>query len=364
MTISMEERIHRYTLWRKMAPVDRPMIGILWEPDIPPLPAMIEQVGVGNEISPKDIHPELFLRHIEYWHQQEQQITSETIQAYTPAFGMPWVEAIAGCRLIANPGSIWAENTLNQYEDRTRIEFDPHNPWFRKMVEFTQTLVEYAKGRFPIALPQMRGPLDTLAALRTPAQMCLDFFDQPGAVQSILEEITNLWTCIAKALLEIIPPFHDGYLTRMKMWAPGKAITPQNDVSTLISPETYKEYLFHLDQRIFSAFPFSSFHMHSTEFRQVDNLLEQKDLTCIQFTLEHTCGGPPLRQMLDVCEHILEKKPLLLVAPDFESADIAIDTLPPRGLCVMVSENQYEIPPEYSSWAAKYLMDSTDRCDE
>jgi hypothetical protein len=185
--------------------------------------------------------------------------------------------------------------------------------------------------------------------------MCLDIIDHPEAVQFILEELTALWICIAEALLEIVPPFNGGYLTRMKMWAPGKAITPQNDVSTLISPKTYKQYLFHLDQKIFGSFPFSSFHMHSTEYRQVDNLLEQENLTSIQFTLEHTCGGPPLDQMLDVCEHILEKKPLLLVTPDFESADIAIEALPPRGLCVMVGFNQYDIPPEYSSWVAKYL---------
>jgi hypothetical protein len=355
MSIPIGERINRYTIWRNMELVEKPMVGMLWEPDIPPLPSMLEQVGYGNELKPNDIHPEIFLDHIEYWYQQEQAVTSETIQAYTPAFGMPWVEAIAGCKLIAYPGSIWAENTLHQYEDRPEYHFDPQNPWFQKLVEFTRVLVEFADGRFPIALPQMRGPLDTLAALRTPAQMCLDFIDHPEVVQSILNELTDLWIGIAEAILDMIPPFNGGYLTRMKMWAPGKAITPQNDTSTLISPNTYKQHLFHLDRKIFCYFPFSSFHMHSTEYRQVGNLLAQENLTSIQFTLEHTSGGPPLRQMLEVCEHILEKKPLLLVAPDFESADIAIETLPPRGLCVMVGFNEYEIPSEYNTWVAKYL---------
>jgi hypothetical protein len=350
MALSVEERIKKYHAWRKRESVERPMVGLLWEPDIPPLPAMLEQVGIGREITPDDVQPEMFLPHIECWYQQESRLFSDVIQPYTPAFGMPWVEAIAGCRVVGHPGSLWAEPALESYEGRPSIHFDPDNPWLRKLVAFTQVLVEFSDGRFPIALPQMRGPLDTLAALRTANRMCLDLMDVPDEVHQILDELTDLWISVADAVLEVIPPFYGGYSTRMKMWAPGKAITPQNDISTLISPRMYERFVLPRDRRIFEHFPYHSFHMHSTEHRHIDALLTVEDLTALQLTLEQDVGGPPLDTMLAAVRRVLAEKPLLLVPLDIQTAEICLETLPPEGLCVMLGLSDPEIPPRCAQW--------------
>ena len=171
MSIPVSDRIARYTAWLNRETLDRPLTGLLWEPDIPPLPAFLEQVGVGNSISPDQIQPEIFLPYVDSWYRHETVLVSDVIQPFTPAFGMPWVEAIAGCPVVAHPGSLWAASYLDDYDKRAPIHFDLKNPWLRKLIEFTQAMVEFADDRFPVALPQMRGPLDTLAAMRTPNQM-------------------------------------------------------------------------------------------------------------------------------------------------------------------------------------------------
>jgi hypothetical protein len=326
------------------------MIGLLWEPDIPPLPEMLDHVGIGNEVQPSDIHPEMFLPHVEDWHQQESRLISDVIQPYTPAFGMPWVEAISGCSVAAHPGSLWAEPFLKDYSDRPTFEFDSQNPWLLKLKEFTQVIVEFSSGRFPVALPQMRGPLDTLAALREPHQICLDLIDNPEGVYQILGELTELWIGVADSVLEVIEPFWGGYSSRMKMWAPGKAITPQNDISTLISPQMYNQYVLPWDRKIFDHFPYHSFHMHSTEHHHIDALAGIDNLTAIQLTLEQEVGGPPLEIMLPAVERILAKKPLLLVPLDIPTAELCIQTLPPEGLCVMIGFNEAQIPGVLADW--------------
>lgn len=48
--ISIAQRIQKYADWRLRRPVQRPLIGLLWEPDIPPLPALLEEIGIGNEV--------------------------------------------------------------------------------------------------------------------------------------------------------------------------------------------------------------------------------------------------------------------------------------------------------------------------
>jgi len=211
-------------------------------------------------------------------------------------------------------------------------------------------MAQAADGRYPIAAPQMRGPLDVLAAMRTPEQMCLDFLQRPEEVSQILAELTDLWIGIGRAVLEVIPPFHGGYSARMNMWAPGPAITPQNDVSTLLSPQQYRDYVLPCDERIIAHFPFTEFHVHSSEHHQVENLLSLERLTAIEFTLEHTLGGPPLETTLPIARRILESKPLLLAALDTETAETCIAQLPPEGLCVMIALSEPEIPRRLDSW--------------
>jgi len=320
VTITTEERIEKYKIWRLLEDTEQPMMGLLWEPDIPPLPAMLDEIGIGNEVHPEDIRPELFFPYIENWHQQESRLPGDVIQPYTPGFSIPWVEAIAGCPVFAHPGSLWAEPILEGYEGRSSFELDPENPWLCKLIEITRSFVKFAGSRFPIALPQMRGPLDTLAALRQPDQICIDLIDSPEVVYQVLGELADLWIEIADQVLNEIDPFFGGYCSRMKMWAPGKAITPQNDISTLISPTMYRQYVFPWDQKIFAHFPYQSFHMHSTEHHHIDTLISANDLTAVQLTLEQDVGGPPLDKMLTVAHRILEHKPLLLVALDIQTA--------------------------------------------
>jgi hypothetical protein len=355
MSLPIADRIMRYKAWLNREEMERPMLGLLWEPDIPPWPQFLEQVGLKTVVSPDQIQPELFLPVIERWYRREAALASDVIQPFSPAFGLPWVEAIAGCPVVAQPGSLWAKVFLDSYTDRPPIHFDPDNPWLRKLIEFTEMMVQLAAGRFPVALPQMRGPLDTLAALRGPEQMCFDLLEAPDEVFKILAELTDLWIGIAEAVLAKIPPFHGGYSTRMKMWAPGQAITPQNDISTLISPEMYQEFVLPWDEKIVDRFPYHSFHLHATEYHQVAGLLSLAKLTVIQLTLEHTLGGPPLEVMMPVVRRILDQKPLLLVALDIDTAEWCLNELPGRGLCLMVGLNDDDIGAEYERWLNRHF---------
>ena len=53
----IETRIERYKAWHRMQSTSRPLIGILWEADIPPVEEMLKQIGYGNELFPADIEP-------------------------------------------------------------------------------------------------------------------------------------------------------------------------------------------------------------------------------------------------------------------------------------------------------------------
>ena len=112
----------------------------------------------------------------------------------------------------------------------------------------------------------------------------------------------------------------------------------------------YREFILPLDQKAAAHFPYTSFHLHGSAQQHVDLLLELTDLTVQQVVLEHNVGGPPLSVMLPAARRILEEKPLLLVAPDIETADLCIRELPARGLCVQVAITPREYEPEHVQW--------------
>ena len=326
------------------------MFGLLWEADIRPLPEFIDSVGQGNLITSDQVHPEIFLPYIEAWFEREARLSSDIVQSFSPAFGFPWVEAILGCPIIAGQDSIWSLPILSTYTDLKLTSLNPDNPWFCKLLEFTQAMVDFSSGRFPVSLPPIHCPFDVLGAMRGDQQMLLDLVDQGDAVQKLLTDLIQVYFSITESLLDIIPPFFGGYTTRLRMWAPGKAITPQNEYASMISTSMYRKFALPIDRVITEHFPYHSFHLHGSAQHQINNLLTLEKLTSIQITLEHNVGGPSLEQMLPRIRDVLILKPVICVVPDIATADICSNELPPEGLMILVLEGARELDERYDAW--------------
>lgn len=355
MIAPIEKRIERYHAWRQREVVDRPLIGLSWEPDVYLLPELLDESAYGKQVTADQIHPEAVLPYLEGAYRQGCELETDLIQPFLAGFGIPWVEAIAGCPIIADPGSLWAASFLESFADRPPIHFDLDNPWLRKLLEFTRVLVQFADGRFPISLPLTRGPLDVLGSMRGANVMCLDFADYPDEAAALLDELTDLWIGINQAAVRLIPPFHGGYVSRLKMWAPGPAVTPQNDISSAVSPATYAQFALPCDRRIVDSFPYHSFHMHATEHHQMDNLVTLEKLTAIQTFLDIGQGGLKLETMFADVRRVLASKPVLLGAMDIPMAERCLQELPSAGLCLMLTtKSRGPIPEEHKAWLRQH----------
>jgi len=361
MLHSIEERLTRYEALIQLKDTGRPMFGLLWEPTVGPHPAFTERVGVGTILETQHIEPEMFMPYIEEYHQKAQSWKEDTIQPFCMSWGIPWLEAIAGASLSAEPGGIWAHPSIESYDSWEPIEFDPDNEWLQKLLECYEVLSLYSKGRFPIALPTMRCPLDSLAALRGPERMSLDFFDYPDEVHRILGELADLYIRVNEAVLDVVPTFEGGYSTRMHLWVPGKAITPQNDISNIVSPETYEQFALSWDRKIIDHFDYHSYHLHASEHHIYELLADIEHLTALQVTLDFTSVAFGLKDMMPILKRVLRKKPLILVCLDFEQASRCLEALPRAGLCLMLSpqfvtarNGTGDIRPEYLEWLERH----------
>jgi len=309
----------------------RPLRGAIWEPDIVPLPGLVARAGVGNYLSPDVIDPaEMLERADRIMGERAAYIEGDMLQSVTISFNIPWLEAMAGCSIKVHPDTLWAEHSGLGYESLAALRFDPRNPWFEKMLACHQALCQYAEGRFPVSLPVMHGPLDIVSLFRGPEQFCIDLYDRPQEVEAALARLTDLWIAVGQALLAVTPPYRGGMCTRMRLWLPGPAVTPQADATTLLSPRLYRRFGQPWDEAIINAFPYHTYHTHSTSAHILDILADMPRLSSIQITLDP--NGPPRAELKPLLEKVARRKPLLLCVWDRDWADWCTKTLNPAGI--------------------------------
>ncbi len=312
----------------------RPLCGYLWEPDIKPLRAIVTRVGKGNLLKVQDLVEEDLLSYAEYVLESISGWESDFIQAISPCMGVPWIEAIVGCRLVVHEDTIWAEPPDSGYEWLKQLKFDPENKWVQKLIKLHQRLIDYSDNRFPVCLPVMHGPLDILSAFMSPAHFCLDMYDRPDEIKIAASSIARIWLEVAQRLMEITPPFLSGWFTRMNLYMREKCATPQADVTSLISDRMYREFGFNIDQGIISNIPGSTYHTHSTSAHVLQTIASIKNLKSLQVTMDP--NGPSKEELKAVLENCQKRVPLLLAVWNVDDFLWALNTFNPRGLAVVL----------------------------
>jgi hypothetical protein len=246
------------------------------------------------------------------------------------------METILGSSIYFSEGSnsIWPKPFLDKWDDLYCIKPLEDNIWFRKLIEISTSLARHAYRRYPMSTTNLSGISDILAAIRGYDRFCVDFYQNPEQVNNAIEFCTHLWVEVAKTMLDIIPPYDEGYTpSRLELWAPGKIIRLQEDASILLSPAMFESFFRDSIEYIVSNFKFSIIHTHSEDYRIVEFLLTIDKLDCIQILMDEK--GPDLDELLPVFRKVLESKKLLIThekGREFTNKLLAL--LSPKGLAV------------------------------
>jgi hypothetical protein len=327
----------------------RRLRGALWEPDIEMPPSL--KGAVGNWLTTDMISVREMLESAgAITAQRADYPAGDLPQAVSVSFNIPWLELLCGCTARVQPDTIWTESSGLDYSSLSRLAFDPANAWFQKLLEAQEALGEFAENRFPVSLPVMHGPLDLLSAFRGPEQMCMDFLDRPAEVRQALARLTDLWIQVGQALLPLVPAFLDGWCSRMKLWLPGRCVTLQNDATALLSAAFYSDFMQEFDESIVAAFPYHTYHTHSTSSHIVRALDSIPRLATIQMTLDP--NGPPRPRLREILRLVQQEKPVQLSVWDAEWAGWCQDSFEPAGTCVAYIVRDEDDWRQYENWLA------------
>ncbi len=333
-----KERTGRF--WRRQ-PSDRPLIsawvGSFSFPEL--FPVGLRRLPEG-ELQPEDVQFEYFREDYENLFAAHAAASSDIAWSAFPLVVLPWAEAVAGCHIIHREGNIWAEPWIEDYAQLPDGRVPLHEGWLRRLVAFTEWLVELSAGRFPVAVCLMRGPADLLAAVRGAERCIMDLMDTPAVVDKALASLTDLWLQTAKAQQARIPAFDGGYgWSIQNLWSPAPGGWFQDDAIAFWSPRLYKEHAYECEKRLSTWAPYTGIHLHSAAIFTVEPLLTMPALGVIEMNLD--ISGLTIPEMIPAFRKILRTQRLNIWGA-FSDDDLRLMSakLPARGLMLQLMAEQ------------------------
>jgi hypothetical protein len=275
----------------------------------------------GKKILPEMIEVDSFMEDYENQYAAIQGLGQPGFWTAEPYTGIPWMEAFWGCDILGGEKSFTAEPLARSPEDLKKLRFSMDNPWVEKYFEFVRKLNALSAGRFPVGAPIMRGPGDVGGALLGQTQFIYSLYDEAAAVKDVLAKITSSFLQINERMLKENTPFLGGSSMGLyHVWAPGPSIWFQDDISALLSPDLYREFLLDCEKRICASCDYTMMHLHPSSFHLLDDLLSNGGLKAVEINKD--VGGPGIAEMLPQFKKVLASGRRLIIWGDLTGADL------------------------------------------
>lgn len=205
----------------------------------------------------------------------------------------------------------------------------------KKVVEF---LAHAGVGKFVVSQPDILPGNDLLAVLRGTQNFLTDLILNPDEVKDALKRMRNNWLTAFMQLDQIIKAEGvEGSSSWLGIWSPKTTATLQSDVSCMISPEMFEEFIVPELEQAADAIDHVFYHLDGPDaIKHLDRLLEIESIFGIQWS--PGAGAPQeIEDWLDMYKKIQAKgKGLHPPSIPKEKLEFAIRELNPKGLFLHV----------------------------
>jgi hypothetical protein len=286
-------------------------------------------------LTPEMVDPEAFMEDQERLLQEGEAMDDDMLRGASPSQAVPWLDGMLGSMLRILPGNVLGVEQSLAWEELARLRLDPENPWYRKYMEFGETLVRRSQGRFPVSHGTLLGPTDLLGSFRGHTRSLTDLIDEPEKSREALWRFAYIFQEITEEFWKRVPLFHDGHFdAQYQLWTQGPIVRMQEDAIAVYSPKLYRSLVQPIDRYLAQEFSGSFMHLHSTSMFLLDLILEIEELRCLQVNYEVNSGGPDIRGMVPYFQRIQAANRALIVRGSFtpEELHVLVDRLDPRGL--------------------------------
>lgn len=359
--LSPDKLIDRHEAFLARQRVSRPLVGF-WLGGYYPAEQFAGAVTAwrqGQELHPHDILLTRFAADYERLYEIHRLVPDDFFYVASAYWGIPWLEAILGCRVFTGKETTWAQSCLETSALVPPSSFNLNsNPWWQSLLDFTRELVTFSAARFPVCPPLLRGPGDAISAMLGPMKYAVGFIDAPGKMLAWLEFISTLRISIIQQLNAIIPPWHGAYVAGgypSKVWSKRPVAYNQEDSVALLNPGLFTEFLLPCERRQCQSAKVNFIHLHSACLYPVDILLNESCYDVLEINVDHDGVASSLISLLPVLQKIQKAGRPLLLWGRFSQEDIRLfrSGLSPTGLSIQPIVDNIEQAHEF--WQALCL---------
>ena len=201
--------------------------------------------------------------------------------------------AILGSELEGSQDTIWIHPRPDSSDE---IVLDPHNKWWRLHLDLVSACQRLSEGRYYVGCPDLIEGLDTLDGLRGTQAVLLDTVDRPDELEQQLQAVNDIWFAVFDRIYEIINVDGEMAFCYFSLWGPGKVAKLQSDISIMMSPGSFRQFVQPFIRQQCEWLDYSMYHLDGVgAIRHLPALLEIEELNAIQWTpgVGQPQGGDP-----------------------------------------------------------------------
>jgi hypothetical protein len=313
-----EELIGRHEAFLACTPAKRPLLGF-WCGGYYPAEQFPHGTTwrEGQTLTPAAVRFKPFAEDYEHLFRLHQKVDDDFFYIGSAYWGIPWLEAILGCPIKAGRNNCWAGTRLAEPQAANTLSpLRSDNPWLVCLLQFTDELVRFADGRFPVCPPLLRGTGDVASAMLGAMGFVTGAVDDPAAMKVLLRHCARVRREVLQRIQARIPAWHGTYAAGgypSKIWCQRAAAYYQEDSAALLSPALFKKFLLAPARQQCAAAQVNFVHLHSACLYPVDALLKESCFDVLEINVDHEGVAPSLAELLPVLKRIQRThRPLLL----------------------------------------------------
>jgi hypothetical protein len=338
MPLTNRDRIHLHQQWRRRA--NTIPLALIYTP-LPARPSRWRGLDVDVPVA------EIAQRKRE-GAEAQYLIPKEVLVTGYVNFATALIPAMLGAGFEYNEHTSWAIPTVSSIMDVRITSFDPNHPLFRAYIERVAALL--ADWTWETYLPAnyaYLGPLDLLAGLLGPQQLCLDLFDHPDHVKGKAAEAAHFLVEMMNYELALFRQagFTDGTPCAFNYWLPGRGFLFSEDFCALVSRKHYAEFFLEADIVFCRAVDSAFLHVHSAGAQCMPAILENAYVRGIE--LANDAGNRDIRVVIEAAKLVQAKRlPLQVSSWEHPLADweiaLILNELDPHGLLVALQAHSLD----------------------
>ncbi len=269
---------------------------------------------------------------------------ADTFPIVMPNSGPELVATLFGCVLEYSKdssGTSWSVPIVHEPQrDWPRIVArEPDfagSPWWRLIEDATRLAIERCDGRYVVGFTDIHDAFDTLAALRDPQELCLDFMDCPELVEQAADHVLDAVIQTHARSYEMLEAGGFGSTSWIPSYWPGRSNISCCDFWAMLSGEQSRRIVLPRIVRQIEAVEKSIFHLDGpAALRHLDLLLELPQLAAVQWV--YGAGAGPATKWLQVYRRIQAAgKSADVMCDTPEQAMAILEALGPRGLWLRI----------------------------